>query len=169
MEVRRETRTKSFAISPMRGSWLAWRIGHNLPRSPGTCAGRLDLTASIPNSARQCRISSNLTSSLLEAGLPQEPSFRRQGFCSCMRRLPRRSWKPQPRPVKGGTRQPFRREPIRQQESSSMVLSRLAGRRVAPYTPPKIRQALIEAIINLATKEITLTTDQPQLDDAHRA
>jgi hypothetical protein len=34
-----------------------------------------------------------------------------------------------------------------------MVLSRLAGKRVALYTP-KIREALIEAIIDLATKEI---------------
>ena len=50
-----------------------------------------------------------------------------------------------------------------------MVLSRLAGRRVAPYTPPKIREALIEAIINVATKEITLTTDKPELDDAQLA
>jgi hypothetical protein len=49
-----------------------------------------------------------------------------------------------------------------------MVLSRLAGRRVAPYTP-KIREALIEAIINVATKEITLTTDKPELDDAQLA
>jgi hypothetical protein len=32
-----------------------------------------------------------------------------------------------------------------------MVLSRLAGRRVAPYTP-KLLEALIEAIINVATK-----------------
>jgi hypothetical protein len=34
---------------------------------------------------------------------------------------------------KGGTRQPFRRDSLRLQESSSMVLSRLAGRRMAPY------------------------------------
>jgi hypothetical protein len=116
-------------------SRLRPRKDHGSPRSLAICPGRLDLTASIRNSARQCRISSNLTSSLLEAGLRSEPSFRRQRFCSCMRRLPRRSWKPQPRPVKGGTRQPFRRESLRQQESSSMVLSRLAGRRVALYTP----------------------------------
>jgi hypothetical protein len=49
-----------------------------------------------------------------------------------------------------------------------MVLSRLAGRRWAPNTP-KIREALIEAIINVATKEITLTTDKPELDDAQLA
>ncbi|WP_433970381.1 hypothetical protein [Tunturiibacter gelidiferens] len=49
-----------------------------------------------------------------------------------------------------------------------MVLSPLAGRRVAPYTS-KIREALIEAIINDATKEITLTTDKPELDDAQLA
>ena len=49
-----------------------------------------------------------------------------------------------------------------------MVLRRLAGRRVAPSTP-KLREALIEAIINVATKEISLTTDKPELDDAQLA
>jgi hypothetical protein len=39
---------------------------------------------------------------------------------------------------------------------------------MAPYTP-MIREALIEAIINAATKEITLTTDKPELDDAQLA
>ena len=45
--------------------------------------------------------------------------FRKQGICSCMPRLPRPSRKPQMRPAKGGTRQPFRPESVRRQESSS--------------------------------------------------
>jgi hypothetical protein len=95
------------------------QIARDMRRAVGPKGFHPELRKAVQNS-------SNLTSRLLEAGLSQEPSFRRQGFCSCMRRLPRRSWKPQPRPVKGGMRQPFRRESLRQQESSSMVLSRLA-------------------------------------------
>jgi hypothetical protein len=134
---------RDFALE-RRGSRLAEKIAHSSPGSPGTCAGRLDLTAFIPSCARQCRLSSNLMSSLLVAGLRQAPSLRREKICFCMRRLPRRSWKPQMRPAKSGTRRPLRRELLTRQGSSSMTTRTDADARALQGSHRTLAQCRIE-------------------------
>jgi hypothetical protein len=114
-----------------------------------------------PELRKAVQASSNLMSSLLEAGLRQEPSFRRRGTCSCMRRLPRRSWKPRPRPVTGGTRQPFRQESLTQQESSSTTTERADSghlSRRSQHPPSRFRRHEVHGRLpNCATSRAIMT------------